>query len=220
MKILHLIYKSKRHVKLVLAVSFFPILVAAPRLQADIVDCNGVLTNKPCADGRKVLTEINPTASSNSAQTLTSGISSAPDGALMQRWMNDLEIKKIRYQRKHGVTLELELVRRACLTGPIEMCDQKIKEANRELEERVLRQQEINLNKQSEDSREVPPKDGESTTSSSVTVVNVVPARPSATHHTPKPITASKAVDKSAVLEKDGKSQSELSTALGVDNPL
>lgn len=191
---------------------------------ADIVECNGILTNKPCEDGIKVLTEINPTPSSISSGVPGSGSNKSSDSSLMQRWMSDLEIKKIRYQRKYGINLELELVRRACLAGPIELCDNKIKEADRELEEKVLRSQKISLTTREGDKQqgEVIQKDesgGDAAlNTTSVTVVNVVRPKPLPPKRLPNPVQTKGAVDNSSTGVAEEDSASQLPTGMAVGN--
>lgn len=195
--------------------------------QADIVECNGILTNKPCEEGRKVLTEVHPTPPGISAGVPGSGANQGSDSALMQRWMNDLEIKKIRYQRKYGINLELELVRRACLAGPIELCDNKIKEADRELEEKVLRTKKISLATQQEEKhgdktdegvqKDISQSDAE-LNQTSVTVVNVVRPKPLPPKRLPNPAQTKGAVDNSStetVVEGNG---AQLPTGMAVGN--
>jgi hypothetical protein len=96
----------------------------------EFVDCNGVVTNKPCSAGQKILEEKPHVPQSNEQKAKQ----------MKELWITELDLERLRAGREHGVRIDISFVKDQCRTASLEKCDQLIREKRKELREGIVAQ--------------------------------------------------------------------------------
>jgi hypothetical protein len=126
---------------------------------ADIYDCNGVLTNKPCDAGKLMVTE-------KPYQT--------PDPQMLEErkrqvWLQNLETARLKAKSDFDLSINIDLVRDVCKTEPIAVCRDAIEKKEREINELLLNKLSIEEKKKLEEDR---PKTVDNSNKTAVTIID------------------------------------------------
>ncbi len=98
-------------------------LVSAGTTSAQIVDCNGVLTNKPCISG-KVLMEEKPYQPPTAAEA---------EQQRRQFLVDDLEYARLKAENDYQISVNVDAIKEICLSGSMDDCLKGIQDKENEI---------------------------------------------------------------------------------------
>jgi hypothetical protein len=95
---------------------------------AQILNCDGVITNKPCQGGQAVFEEKPYQAPS--PQEL--------EQQKRESWVRDLETARLKVKREHGLDVDVTLTIDLCRTGSLEDCRKAIQQKEHEINQLLI----------------------------------------------------------------------------------
>lgn len=128
--------------------------------EAEIYKCNGVLTNKPCNDGVKVMDE----------KPYTPPTKEELEKQRKSLWLINLETSRNQAANDYGISIDTSLVRDICEAKSLEECQKAIQEKEKEIHDRTIAALSIIEKKKESESEEEKSVDEKNITA--VTVVN------------------------------------------------
>jgi hypothetical protein len=127
---------------------FLVLLLVSPSARAELYECNGTWTNKPCS-GKTQKTIDETKAQKRSPAEI--------EKSQKDLWLHDLETKRFNARRMHGIKIDTKDAAVICQSEKTTLleCRKAITTLEDKIEERVVAAQQLKLKKQEVESKKV-----------------------------------------------------------------